>query len=79
MTLTNHYLCMYGIFMNDPWFNSLPADLQAVVEDACKYLVDTEYDLYSKAESDTVTFLEGQGIEVITLRSWIMTPGTMLP
>lgn len=66
VTLTNHYLCIYGIYMNEPWFNSLPADLQAVVEDACKYLVDTEYDLNSTAEADTVAFMESQGIEVIT-------------
>lgn len=67
VTLTNHYFCMYNIYMNGDFYNSLPADLQTVIDDGCEYLEGVERELYATAEAETIEFLEGKGIEVIQL------------
>ena len=67
VTLTNHYLCMYAIYLNGDFYAKLPEDLQQVLTDGCNYLVETERELYANAEQETIEFMEGAGIEVIQL------------
>jgi len=67
ITLTHHVLVMYGIYVNDTFFNSLPEDLQQMYLDACEYLIGIQNELHTAAEQTSIDTMEASGIEIYTL------------
>jgi|GEM_PF-4317334 len=67
ITLTHHVLVMYGIYVNETFFNSLPEDLQGMYLDACEYLIEVNDELFTAAEQESIDTMEASGIEIYTL------------
>ena len=67
MTITNHNYGTMCFVANEEWFNGLPDDIRALVEEGTKtYLIDWQRDYELSAESDCQQKIADAGLEVYT-------------
>ena len=67
MTVTNHNYGTMCFVANEDWFNGLPDDIRALVEEGTKtYLIDWERDYELSAEADCQQKIADAGVEVYT-------------
>lgn len=61
MSLTGHVKSMMVVFTNQEWFDSLPADIQKIIEEgAKKYLVQRQRELEIEADTENRNNIEGK-------------------
>ncbi|WP_134701145.1 DctP family TRAP transporter solute-binding subunit [Ammoniphilus sp. YIM 78166] len=68
-TLDGHLYGPYVMMMNADFFNSLPQDLQTIIQEAAKDWSKLERDLNRKQEAKGLENMKAQGMEVVELSS----------
>jgi tripartite ATP-independent transporter DctP family solute receptor len=62
---TNHIFTTHGWYMNEKFFQSLPADLQQAVLDAANEAIDYVYDINIEQEEKSKEILEEAGVKIV--------------
>ncbi|MCL6269624.1 TRAP transporter substrate-binding protein DctP [Sansalvadorimonas sp. 2012CJ34-2] len=66
LVMSNHIMYLEGVFLNDKYFNALPADLQAIMSETIDEMHGYAYELQEKANNDAAKVL-ADNLEVIEL------------
>lgn len=66
-TFTKHLYAANGMVVSEAFYQSLPADLQQVLTDACKYAMDNQRRLNTELEDSLLKEMEAAGLKVNTL------------
>ncbi len=66
LIMSNHIMYLEGVFMNDRFFKSLPADLQAILTETVAEMHDVAYEMQKKANAEAAEVL-AQHTEVVNL------------
>lgn len=64
LAMTNHQIAMNFVLFNEDFYNSMSAEDQAVVDEACDAFVQKQLELFLQAMVDDVKTLEDYGLEV---------------
>ncbi len=64
LAMTNHQIAMNFVLINDKFYNSMSAEDQAVLDDACAAFVAKQLELFKQAMVDDVETLKEKGLEV---------------
>ena len=64
LAMTNHQIAMNFVLFNEDFYNSMSAEDQAVVDEACEAFVQKQLELFLQAMVDDVETLQEYGLEV---------------
>ena len=64
LAMTNHQIAMNFVLINENFYNSMSAEDQAVLDEACAAFVEKQLELYNVAMVEDVKTLEEKGLEV---------------
>lgn len=64
LAMTNHQIAMNFVLINENFYNSMSAEDQAVLDEACAAFVEKQLELYKVAMVEDVKTLEEKGLEV---------------
>ena len=64
LAMTNHQIAMNFVLINDKFYNSMSAEDQAVLDEACAAFVAKQLELFQVAMEEDVKTLEEKGLEV---------------
>ena len=64
LAMTNHQIAMNFVLINDKFYNSMSAEDQAALDEACYAFVDKQLELFLVAMEEDVKTLEEYGLEV---------------
>ena len=64
LAMTNHQIAMNFVLFNEDFYNSMSAEDQAVVDEACEAFVEKQLELFLQAMVDDVETLQEYGLEV---------------